>query len=222
MNDMDYRLLDGAVSDAYACLDRLTSMIDKLAVVRRDAAGWRSAGGAATLDATSAERAGIVGVEANVRQCERDAAADWVEAHGGLDAVAHCEKQRLEYGWQITSIVERLGFCSLAEPVLSSDDRYDRIMAELDKRLMPMGLSWPRWPGGAPVTKDDAPKGANVVALYLDGSGYGFGEAIIDHDGIGCGIVKELHIDYAAGERIARPKRDGVPLGARIFGRGAE
>lgn len=53
MNDMDYRLLDGAVSDAYACLDRLTSMLDKLAVVRRDAAGWRSAGGAATLDATS-------------------------------------------------------------------------------------------------------------------------------------------------------------------------
>lgn len=36
MNEMDYRLLDAAMSDAYTCLDRLTSMLDKLVVVRRD------------------------------------------------------------------------------------------------------------------------------------------------------------------------------------------
>lgn len=48
MNHDDYRMLDGAVSDAYACLDHLTSLLDKLIFVRRDAV--RELGGSATPD----------------------------------------------------------------------------------------------------------------------------------------------------------------------------
>lgn len=35
----------------------------------------------------SAEDAGTVSIRANVRQCEREAAADWVEKHGALEAI---------------------------------------------------------------------------------------------------------------------------------------
>jgi len=73
VNDMDYRLLDGAMSDAYACLDRLTSMLDKLAVVRRDASGWRSVGDTATLAASSVDNAGNAGAEADAHS-KRDSA----------------------------------------------------------------------------------------------------------------------------------------------------
>lgn len=86
-----------------------------------------------------------------------------------------------------------------------ADEVQDAIMAELDKRLMPPGMEWPRWEDGKPLCEDDAPDGVTVVSLYLDGSGYGLVDAILNHQ---------------AGERVKIVKRpepevmgaDGEPI----------
>lgn len=88
-----------------------------------------------------------------------------------------------------------------------ADEVQDAIMAELDKRLMPPGMEWPRWEDGKPLCEDDAPDGVTVVSLYLDGSGYGLVDAILNHQ---------------AGERVKIVKRpepevlgaDGEPIKA--------
>lgn len=86
-----------------------------------------------------------------------------------------------------------------------ADEVQDAIMDELDKRLMPPGMEWPRWEDGKPLCEDDAPDGVTVVSLYLDGSGYGLVDAILNHQ---------------AGERVKIVKRpepevlgaDGEPI----------
>lgn len=86
-----------------------------------------------------------------------------------------------------------------------ADEVQDAIMDELDKRLMPPGMEWPRWEDGKPLCEDDAPDGVTVVSLYLDGSGYGLVDAMLNHQ---------------AGERVKIVKRpepealgaDGEPI----------
>lgn len=83
-----------------------------------------------------------------------------------------------------------------------ADEVQDAIMAELDKRLMPPGMEWPRWEDGKQLCEDAAPDGVTVVSLYLDGSGYGLADAILDHQ---------------AGDRVKRPElealgTDGEPI----------
>lgn len=83
-----------------------------------------------------------------------------------------------------------------------ADEVQDAIMAELDERLMPPGMTWPSWEDDKPVCRDDAPDGVTVVSLYLDGSGYGLVDAILDHQ---------------AGECVKRPEpevrgSDGLPI----------
>lgn len=53
-----------------------------------------------------------------------------------------------------------------------ADDVYDAIKAELDKRLMPPGMEWPRFEDGKKITWDDAPEDIAAVCLALDGSCY--------------------------------------------------
>lgn len=80
----------------------------------------------------------------------------------------------------------------------------DGVLAELDKRLMPEGLEWPRFEDGEPIAYGDAPDGIAAVMVMLDGSGY----ELIDMP------------DYAVrprGERVKRPEpevlaADGLPI----------
>lgn len=88
--------------------------------------------------------------------------------------------------------------------------------AELDKRLMPEGLEWPRFEDGKPIARRDAPDGIAAVMIMLDGSGY----ELIDMP------------DYAVrprGERVKRPEpkvlaADGLPIniGDTVYGSGRE
>lgn len=73
-------------------------------------------------------------------------------------------------------------------------------LKEIDDRLMPEGMTWPKFKDGEPVTGGDiidqneyCEADANFVVLALDGSCY---ELLSDYDG-------ELH---EAGERIKRPE----------------
>ena len=65
-----------------------------------------------------------------------------------------------------------------------ADEVQDAIMAELDKRLMPPGMAWPRWDDGRQVSHYDTLEDATAICLALDGSCY------------------SLHYDMPDGERV--------------------
>lgn len=93
------------------------------------------------------------------------AAAEWVEDHGGLDVVRDLAKMD-EF---VAALAIDLG---VSDDVGCGDELRAAIKAELDKRLMPCDLTWPRWDDGCPVTRDDSPNDAVGVLLALDGSYY--------------------------------------------------
>lgn len=65
-----------------------------------------------------------------------------------------------------------------------ADEVQDAIMAELDKRLMPPGMEWPRWDDSKPISHYDTLEDATAICLALDGSCY------------------SLHYDMPDGERV--------------------
>lgn len=77
---------------------------------------------------------------------KRDAAADWVEQQGGLDEVKH------HYAFVVERIAERVGV------ERGSDEpehvTIGKVIEELDKRLMPHGMEWPRFEDGERVPLD--------------------------------------------------------------------
>lgn len=70
------------------------------------------------------------------------------------------------------------------DAVSMADEVQDAIMAELDKRLMPPGMAWPRWDDGKQVSHYDTLEDATAICLALDGSCY------------------SLHYDMPDGERV--------------------
>lgn len=163
--------------------------------------------GAPKLDA---DRKNMV-IRCRTCRTRREAAADWVEAQGGLDVVKAVSDVLRECVERRDEVLAKLGIEADDE---DSESTHDAIMKELDKRLMPCDLTWPCWDDGLPVTRDDAPEHVTAVALYLDGSGYGLLDAIIEN---------------AAGERVKRPEpevlgADGLPacapmtVGEAVFG----
>lgn len=130
----------------------------------------------------------------------REAAADWVDKHGGLDEA----KARMKKYYDITHrVLEALG---LQAPPL--DDQSERIMAELDKRLMPPGMTWPRWDDGKQVSHYDALEDATAICLALDGSCYSLHYDMPDD---------ERACLFDDSERVKRPDpealgADGLPI----------
>jgi len=138
---------------------------------------------------------------------EREVAADWVDKHGGLDEA----KARMKKYYGITHrVLEALG---LQAPPL--DDQSERIMAELDKRLMPPGMEWPRFEDGEKVLFGDVAQDNSGDAATV--------EAVKFHDGqadvifrIDCRAGTLL---LSSGERVKRPDpevlgADGLPIKA--------
>lgn len=88
------------------------------------------------------------------------------------------------------------------------DDVQDAVMVELDKRLMPPGMEWPRFEDGTQITCDDAPEYITAVCLALDGSCYALHYDMPDD---------ERMCIYEASERVKCPVTevlgaDGLPI----------
>lgn len=101
---------------------------------------------------------------ATVPDADREAAADWVEANGGLSIV---ENRYAENALVKHDVCRMLGLDDVAGAV-----GHQSIMAELNKRLMPPGTEWPRWEDGKPVSHYDTLEDATAICLALDGSCY--------------------------------------------------
>lgn len=81
-------------------------------------------------------------------------------------------------------------------------------LAAMEPRLMPEGLTWPRWDDGSMITKHDAPEYITVVCLALDGSCYSLHYDMPDD---------ERMCIYEVSERVKRPATevlgaDGLPI----------
>lgn len=95
---------------------------------------------------------------------DREAAAGWVEEHGGI--------------------------------------------VELDKRLMPPGMEWPRFEDGKQITWNNSPDHTAAICLALDGSCYSLHYDMPDD---------EIMCIYEGSERVKRPvtevlAADGLPI----------
>lgn len=114
---------------------------------------------------------------------EREAAADWVNAHGGLGNVQMIVQWVEDNGPSIT---------------------------ELDKRLMPEGMEWPQWDDNLPLTQDDCADGVFAVALGLNG-GYALLNSLPVFDGAHCLMLAEAgeRIERPKPEVLGA---DGLPI----------
>ena len=123
-------------------------------------------------------------------------ALGWVKERGGLDAVkesveqSECRKKLLD------CFAMALGFESLED---SGD-----IFKELEKRLMPDGMEWPRYEGGEPVCIGNEVHIENekpypnfdmlLESITISSSGF----SLTGADG--------EYVEFRAGERVKRPK----------------
>jgi len=134
-----------------------------------------------TMEALATAEARIEKLETELRyaqkvSAERDEAADWVEAHGGID--------------------------------------------ELDKRLMPDGMEWPRFEDGERVEFGSAVDGLDSPCeKFIFTRSMGGVCQLQDADG---DMVNVIH-----GERVKRPEvlaADGLPIkvGETVYGTGRE
>ena len=73
------------------------------------------------------------------------------------------------------------------------------LLGELDKRLMPEGMEWPRFDDGMKIAWDDAPEDIASVCLALDGSCYVLHYDMPDD---------ERMCIYEVSERVKRPEPD--------------
>lgn len=148
---------------------------------------------------------------AQCRPCrdKRDAAADWVEAHGGLGAV---EKELCESFYLHHRIAKA---CGINPHAMDAKEAATSVMAELDKRLMPLGTGWPHDTEGNKVdfgeeiadNTDDHDARAIDSIKFVGGIAYLF-------DRYGDMIAT---VDTSVGERVKRPQpevpgADGKPI----------
>lgn len=153
---------------------------------------------------------------------KREAAAEWVEEQGGIEEATYIVEMGKEYNHQLEEIIEYLGACSRKKLVLSSQDRYERIMSELHKRLMPEGMEWPRFEDGERVEFGSAVDGLDgPCEKFIFTRSMGGVCQLQDANG---NMVNVIH-----GERVKRPEpevlaADGLPIkvGETVYGTGRE
>ena len=147
---------------------------------------------------------------------KREAAADWVEQQGGLDEVKH------HYAFVVERIAERVGV------ERGSDEpehvTIGKIIEELDKRLMPQGMEWPRFEDGERVPLDcvESPMWAVSYEHAMPSSSWWCtgvemrrrGEVVIHASD---GARDAATISLKRGQRVKRPEpevlgADGLPI----------
>lgn len=134
---------------------------------------------------------------------DREAAADWVDEQGGIDVARDYPKMD---GF-VATLANDLG---VSDDVGCGDDLREAVKSELDRRLMPPGLEWPRFEDGEKLTADNAPKDVFSVCLGLNGKCFALLENIPLFDD-GCVMLADV------GERIDLPEpevlgADGLPI----------
>lgn len=210
-NAMPYLICNGAVMQAIIAsigggirkaIDGVPELDPFASAAKRTTFSAAELRGMAEACAESARQTGTT--KEQIEACfeslgEREAAADWVEAQGGLDAVRVRMAALDDF---ISDVAEKVGVPIDEKGPMTI---YGDVIEELDKRLMPCDLVWPMFSDGKPVTRDDAPEDAGAVALALDGSCYWF-----EYD------VPDLST-WESGERVLRAKpamlgADGMPF----------
>lgn len=140
---------------------------------------------------------------------EREKAAAWVEAQGGLDEVKH------NYSFMTEQVAERVGV--ERKPDEPAHFTIGRIIGELDKRLMPEGMEWPRFEDGAKVCFGDEYENSNGNVSVASRFGFKADEYLINR-----GTANGWE---AYGKLVKRPKpaalaADGLPIevGETVYG----
>lgn len=175
--------------------DALNERAETICELNREIAQLRA-------DLAEAKRENIV---ARCRPCrtKREAAADWVEQQGGLDVVRDYPK--------MDEFVAKLAIdLGVSDDIGCGDDLRLAISEELDKRLMPQGMEWPRFEDGERVRLGDEFLWAGIT-YKCDSVKLGDGFAL--H----CDNVPSSWYGYSSTDRVKRPEpevlgADGLPI----------
>lgn len=100
---------------------------------------------------------------------KREAAADWVEQQGGLDVVQ--DYSRMDKF--VAKLANDLGVSDDID-IGCGDDLRSAISEELDKRLMPPGMTWPRFEDGKRIVFGDKCRLGHVHDEPVDIDVFGF------------------------------------------------
>lgn len=142
---------------------------------------------------------------------EREAAADWVEANGGLDDVQERMGLYSDMLSRIDSIVcgGRRDRFAADTPPDDTVEPFDAILDALVERLMPDGMKWPRFEDGAKVRFGDEYENSNGNVSVASRFGFKADEYLINR-----GTANGWK---AYGKLVKRPKpaviaADGLPI----------
>ena len=184
------------------------SAYDLLPADERDAIAWvREHGGIAEVKKGWSGRVPTSSVKRMVeshkkRRDRLKAHALWLErkCHERKRLIVELNKLVGSYRAALNGVCERLGLTDGT----GLPDMPEVIWAELDRRLMPEGMEWPRFEDGEPVcVGDEAPFGADgtltVTGVELTGGGH-----FILHGRDG-GIDRPCQTGYQCGQRVKRP-----------------
>ncbi|WP_303202500.1 hypothetical protein [Raoultibacter timonensis] len=147
---------------------------------------------------------------------EREKAADWVEVNGGLDEVSGkldaYDAIDDERGYLMELRAEVSARLGIGLDGIAPAEAHARIIGELDKRIMPEGMEWPRFEDGEKVKFGDefawGIRKRKCTATKLGSEGF----ALLDKS-----IGNSAWHGYSYTERVKRPEpevlaADGLPI----------
>lgn len=149
---------------------------------------------------------------------EREKAADWVEVNGGLDEVSGkldaYDAIDDERGYLMELRAEVAARLGVGLDGIAPVEAHARMLGELDKRLMPEGMEWPRFEDGEKVCFGDSVPiyGRSGEVSESEVCSMAFRSRQTD-----IGTCADFRICLNGGERIKRPKpqvlaADGLPI----------
>lgn len=112
----------------------------------------------------------------------------WIDEHGGIDEV----EAEWEYAHDRTGLANSVAVRLGVDP-LTDADISEKVMDELDRRLMPDSCEWPRYESGEPVAFGDE--------VTKNGEEFGVGAFEVFSDG---SYILNFRA-YSKGERVKRP-----------------
>lgn len=120
----------------------------------------------------------------------------WVAEHGGIEELKHLYDRYYNLINDVASIYEKVfGEC----PTLFDNEK---LLNELDKRLMPEGMGWPKFDDGKPVSVGDKIFDENIEEITV---------SFIEYGKDGCWRINKGYRDCVLiknGECFKRPVND--------------